>query len=101
MVVGMVQPLSGPGVYVIEQHQHDWREVRGKYMLCVHTGRDGQRCAAFSYQGSESALGTRMYRVIDADGNVLIDRRMEEWVPAWEESQASGMPVVIFDRGIR
>jgi hypothetical protein len=98
MVVGMAQPLSGPGVFVVEQHQHDWREVGGKYMFCVYTGRDKQRCGAFAYQGSECAWGTRMYRAISTDGSVLVERPLGEWVAAWEQSQASGMPVVIFER---
>lgn len=97
MVVGMVQPLTAMGVYVIEQHRHEWREVRGKYMLCVHIGGDGQRCAAFAYQGSHSAWGIRMYRVIDEHGEVLIDRRAKDYLSAWEDSRRSGMPVVIME----
>lgn len=97
MVVGMVQPLTAIGVYVIEQHRHEWREVRGKYMLCVHIGGDGQRCAAFAYQGSESEWGVRMYRAIDEHGYALVTGAWDFYMPEWEQSRATGQPVVIME----
>lgn len=98
MVVGMVQPLSQPGVWIIEQHQHEWRCVRSKYMVCVHIGGDGQRCNAFAYQGNESAVGTRMYRAIDEDGKVLVTGAWHNYMTEWEQSRASGQPVVIMEQ---